>query len=323
VGIRDNRPLYTDVLGDLVGYNATGVTVATRRGPEQIRHDEIHAAKRVPRSPREITELERVASAAWPAPVVEPLGGWTLRAADGWTGRANSALPLGDPGMDRDAAIEAVVRWYAATGLPARINVPLPLRAGLDRALTARGWARAPETLVMTAPLATVLAATPPRPDLPPVRLDPEPDAAWLAVVAARKRGLPAAARHVLTAPPAVRFASVDRDPAAQPVGAATGQRLSAVARGAVVEAYLHLALLEVAEPARRQGLARHVTRALVEWAADSGAGTAFLQVESGNTAARQLYRGLGFTVHHTYVTRTASGGPRDAAGPPASGRTA
>jgi len=296
VAIRGNRPQYTDVLGELVAFDATGLTVSAKNGPQHIRHDEIHAGKRIPTSPREIQNLERVGNEAWPAPTQERLGGWTLRAADGWTGRANSALPLGSPGMSRDAAIETVIRWYTAKGLPPRINVPLPLRAALDAALTARGWARSPEVLVLTAPLAAVLAAAPARDDLPPVRLDRVPDDAWLAVVKARKKGLPAAARHVLTAPPAVRFASVDRG--------------LAVARGAVVDGFLHLSLLEVADAARHRGLARHVTRALAEWGRSEGAGTGFLQVESGNLAARALYAGMGFTTHHTYVTRTSAEPP-------------
>jgi len=291
VGVRGNRPLRSDALGELVEYDSTGLTVATRRGLVRIGHDTIEAAKRVPRSAREVTALERAASAAWPAPVVEPLGGWSLRAAEGWTGRANSALALGDPGTDRPTAIDAVIRWYAARGLPGRINVPLPLGATLDAALTALRWSRSVPTRMMTAPLATVLAA-PARADLPPVRLDRAPDAAWLAVVAARKGALPAAAHHVLTSPRSVRFASVEQD--------------RAVGRGTVVDGFLHLGLLEVAESARRQGLARHVTRALAEWGAAEGAGTAFLQVESTNGPAIALYGRLGFTEHHEYVTRTA-----------------
>jgi ribosomal protein S18 acetylase RimI-like enzyme len=155
-------------------------------------------------------------------------------------------------------------------------------------------------TLVLTAPvaavLAAVLAAAPDRAELPPVRLDSTPDAAWLAVVAARKGALPAAAHHVLTAAPAVRFASVERN--------------LAVARGAVVGGFLHLGLLEVAGAARRRGLAQHVTRALAEWGAAEGAGTAFLQVESSNAPARALYGRLGFTVHHEYVTRLIDAPP-------------
>ena len=41
--------------------------------------------------------------------------GWasgTLRASGGFTARANSVLPLGDPGMPLDEAIGQVVRWY-------------------------------------------------------------------------------------------------------------------------------------------------------------------------------------------------------------------
>ena len=164
--------------------------------------------------------------------------------------------------------------------------------APLDAALDTRGWARSTPTLVMTAPLATVLAATPPQPDLPVVRLDRTPDAGWLARIAGRKGALPPSAHHVLTGPAAVRFASVEGD--------------LAVGRGVVVDGFLHVGLLEVAESARRQGLARHVTRALAEWGAAEGAGTAFLQVESTNAPAIALYGRLGFTVHHEYVTRTA-----------------
>jgi ribosomal protein S18 acetylase RimI-like enzyme len=291
VGVRNNRPLFSDALGELVEVDEAGLTVATRTGPVRIRYGDIQAAKRVPPGVREVTRLEHLGNAAWPAPVVDRLGDWLLRAADGWTGRANTALPIGSPGMGRDAAIDAVAEWYAAHGLPPRMNVPLPLCAALDRALDARGWARSMPSLVLTAPLAAVLAAAPPRPDLPPVRLDRAPTAAWLAVVDRRKGTLPPAAHHVLTAARQVRCASVDED--------------QAIARGAVVDGHLHIALLEVAGAARRRGLARHVTRALAEWAASEGAGTAFLQVEAENAAALALYGSLGFTEHHEYITRT------------------
>lgn len=294
VGVRGNRPQFTDALGELVGYDPTGLTVATRHGPVHIAHEAVAAARRVPPRTVDVATLERIANAAWPAPDVDTLGDWTLRAAQGFTGRANSALPLGDPGLPPDEAIDAVVSWYRRRGLPPRMNVPLPLRADLDAALDARGWATSQPTLVQTAPIAAVLAATTDRPDLPPVRLATEPDDAWLAVVARRKGGLPDAARQVLTAARSLRCASVDGN--------------LAIARGAVVRDFLHLALVEVAETARGRGLARHVTRALAAWGREEGAGTAFLQVESGNEPARRLYDALGFRTHHRYVTRTAPG---------------
>ena len=42
-----------------------------------------------------IAELEVIAAKGWRAPEEERLGGWLLRAAQGFTGRANSALEHG------------------------------------------------------------------------------------------------------------------------------------------------------------------------------------------------------------------------------------
>jgi hypothetical protein len=58
-----------------------------------------------------LEQLERAAARHWQAPEQEPLGQWLLRAAQGFTGRANSALPLGDPGRPLPAAIAAVTGW--------------------------------------------------------------------------------------------------------------------------------------------------------------------------------------------------------------------
>ncbi|WP_443677194.1 GNAT family N-acetyltransferase [Micromonospora phytophila] len=109
--------------------------------------------------------------------------------------------------------------------------------------------------------------------------------------------GLPDAARHVLTAVDRVRFAHVYVDGA-----------LVAIGRGTVTGQgrWLGLSLIEVVPAARRRGLARFVIHELVDWAAAQGATHAFLQVEQRNTGAVALYRGLGFTTHHTYLTRVA-----------------
>ena len=79
-----------------------------------------------------IIELERMAAAHWRGTEEERLGDWLLRAAEGFTGRANSVLPLGDPGMPLDEALAAVTRWYRARGLRPMIAVPTPLIPGLS-----------------------------------------------------------------------------------------------------------------------------------------------------------------------------------------------
>jgi N-acetylglutamate synthase len=289
VGISDDRPLYSDALGELLEIDGTGLTVATARGPVRVALADVRAAKRVPPK-KDIAGLERVASRCWPAVERDRLGEWELRASAGWTGRGNSALPLGDPGLPLPAAIEAVTRWYAERGLPARVNVPLPVAALVDAELTARDWARSVPTLVQTAPLADIQSVG------APVRLAEEPDEAWLAMVGGWKGRLPEVARQILTGPPDVRFASV-----------VEAGRLVAVGRGALVSGYLQIALIHVTPAARRRGLAAQVTRTLAEWGGAAGGHTAFLQVESTNAGAVALYASLGFTTHHRYVTRTLS----------------
>jgi ribosomal protein S18 acetylase RimI-like enzyme len=287
------RPQLTDVLGQLVDLDDTAVTVHTDDGRALvIPAADVLAAKRVPPRPvrySAMADLERLADLAWPAPVHERLGDWYLRAAQGWTNRANSALPLGGPGRSLPEAALACRSWYDAHGLQPKITVPLPLRRDVATVLTDLGWRAQPPVLVQTAALADVLAAVPAE---AAVSLTEEPSPEFVRVVAARKQSIPPAAHHVLTAVPHVRFAEVRVD-----------GTLLAQARGAVVEQTMHIGLVEVDPAARRRGLARRVTRALADWAAGLGAERALLQVEEDNEAAIRLYARLGFATHHRYVT--------------------
>ncbi|WP_435587891.1 GNAT family N-acetyltransferase [Micromonospora aurantiaca (nom. illeg.)] len=307
VGIREGRTLFSDALGELVELSETHITLSTDAGPLRVPVAEVHRAKRVPPARRPtaaaVVALELAADEAWPAPVRGRLGDWRLRWADGWTGRANSALPVGDPDRPLPAALDAVQRWYAERGGPALVNTPLPLAAPVGAELDARGWTSRPPVLVQTVPLRT-LTVPPPAVPLPadaaagmPVTLADAPADDWLAIAAGRKGGLPDAARQVLTGTPRARFADLRED-----------GRLLAVGRGTVTGGgrWLGVSLLETVPQARRRGLAAAVVRALAAWGAAEGATHAFLQVEQSNTGAVALYRRLGFTTHHTYLTRVA-----------------
>lgn len=305
VGIREGRPLFSDALGELVELSETHLTLATAKGQLRVPVAQVHRAKRVPPTRRPtaaaVVALERAADEAWPAPTRGRLGDWLLRSAEGWTGRANSALPIGDPDRPLAAAVDAVERWYAELGQPALINTPLPLAAPVGAELDARGWSTRPPTLVQIAPL-PLLTSTPGSGPAggqgnAVVELATAPSDEWLAIAAGRKGGLPDAARHVLTAVDQVRFAHVYADNA-----------LVAVGRGTVTGQgrWLGLSLVEVLPTARRQGLARRVIHELASWGAAGGATHAFLQVEQRNAAAVALYQRLGLVTHHTYLTRVA-----------------
>ncbi|MEU8315577.1 GNAT family N-acetyltransferase [Micromonospora sp. NPDC048887] len=323
VGIREGRTLFSDALGELVELSETHITLSTDAGPLRVPVAEVHRAKRVPPARRPtaaaVVALELAADEAWPAPVRGRLGDWRLRWADGWTGRANSALPVGDPDRPLPDALDAVQRWYAERGGSALVNTPLPLAAPVGAELDARGWTSRPPVLVQTVPLRTLIAPpeapadVPPDPGstvpagadapptgTPPVTLAGAPGDDWLAISASRKGGLPDAARHVLTAVDRVRFAELRVD-----------GRVLAIARGTVTGdgRWLGVSLLEVLPEARRRGFAAAVVRALAGWGADEGATRAFLQVEQSNIGAVALYRRLGFTTHHTYLTRVAPAG--------------
>ncbi|MFG2209851.1 GNAT family N-acetyltransferase [Streptomyces sp. NPDC048638] len=310
---------YTDAVGVLTSWNA-GVLSITRRGGEIVRIDEssLVAAKTVPAQPArrrgpaaDARELQEVAARGWPAVETERLGDWTLRASGGFTRRANSVLPLGDPGMALDAALERIERWYGERGLPPVIVVATG-RADTEEELAAhlaeRGWTAERHTVVRTAalaPLADTEADTlagsaggaPTR-----VVLTREPDAAWLGMyhrIGADTTAAPqdtADVLTVLTGGPSVWFATVP---------GADG-RAAAIGRVVVDGRWAGFAAVEVAPAQRRRGLATLVMAALAERALDEGASAAYLQVEDDNDAARALYDRLGFTDHHHYHYRRA-----------------
>jgi N-acetylglutamate synthase len=282
---------FTDVLGEVVD---TGDPVRIRRENGEIvaiEHADIHRLKPIPARPvRPIgtVALEEIAAAGWPAPDTEWLGRWLLRAAGGWTGRANSVLPLGDPGVDDP--ISFVRQWYARRQLPAQFQVALP--DPLDAVLADSGFAAGPVTLVQTASLAAM--SGPPLSGLPEIRLESTPSPAWLASWRGGQ-ALPPVAVSVLTGAALPIFATV-----------LDGGRVAAIARAVVDSGWLGITALEITPEFRRRGLATHVLRALATWGAQNAARQCYLQVLESNTAAVALYERLGFATHHTYHYRTA-----------------
>jgi ribosomal protein S18 acetylase RimI-like enzyme len=286
VGIRQ-----TDVLGTLLAMDADRLLLRTDAGAEQsVPVSAVTAAKRVPPRPARYSEmlaLEDLADQAWPALEQQRLGQWRLRAAQGWTNRANSALPLGDSGQPLTDTVAACVAFYQARGLPPKITVPLPVRRDVADHLSAAGWFAQPVVLVQAAPIETVA-----EPAADAVVLLDAPTPEFLDRLSGWKAALPPAALEVLTGVRPVGFAEV-RDQGT----------LLATARGAVVREWLHLGLVEVDPIARRQGLAQRVSSAVARWGQGHGATRVVLQVEEDNAAAVALYRRMGFTTHHRYVT--------------------
>ena len=248
-----------------------------------------------------IDDLEHAAAPGWQPADTDHLGDWLLRAAGGFTGRANSALAAGSPGVPLPDAVAAVRRWYAARGLPPTICVPFPVGrpedSELDEMLAARGWhLRADPAIVMTARAADVAACG--GPAASDAVMQAEPDQAWLARYHYGGQELPPGALQVLMSAPWQAFGSLVR----------AGQTV-AIGRIAAAGVWAGLTAIEVDPDCRGQGLGAAISAALAGQAVARGIGNLYLQVTVGNQAARLLYRKLGFTDHHQYHYRIAPPG--------------
>ncbi|MFD7443595.1 GNAT family N-acetyltransferase [Streptomyces sp. NPDC059909] len=289
---------FTDTIGVLTSWDE-GVLLITRRTGETVRIPEssLVAGKVVPSAPARrrgpaasFDELARVTARAWQPVESEPLGEWVLRAASGFTRRANSVLPLGDPGIPLDDALARVRAWYADRGLPPYVQTATGAEGTQERLcaeLEAHGWEREVTAELRTGGLAAVgdLDA-----EVSRVRLGRSVDEAWLRRY--QRTGVPGPhVLKVLSSGPSVWFATVPGE----------GDAPAAIGRCVVDGRWAGFMAVEVAPEYRRQGLATAVMAALARQALEEGASAAWLQVETDNDGARALYEGMGFAIHHLY----------------------
>jgi ribosomal protein S18 acetylase RimI-like enzyme len=284
----DGQVHFGDVVGDLLVLDPDRAVVDGRDGPVDVVLADVGAARLAPPSTADELALEAIVANGWRAPDTAELGGWRLRAADGFTGRANSVLPLGPPGLPLDDALDHARGWYAERGLPLRLQVPIEARRLLDAGLGERGWTPTPPVHVMAARIDTLRVSADPG----LVQIDDRAEDGWLA----RYRdgaGLEPAARRVLTNHEVVGFAAVR----------AAGTTI-AIGRGTVDDGWLGVTAVEVDPAHRRRGLASAVLAALLAWGRAHGARRTHLEVTSENSAALALYERAGYWTHHEYHYR-------------------
>ncbi|MGY1945020.1 N-acetylglutamate synthase, CG3035 family [Nocardia asiatica] len=291
------QPL-TDVIGELVSLDPPTVRGA---GGEivSVAPDRVIALKAIGPRPirtKEIRALEAAAAYAWPGVEHTWIDGWLARAGHGYTGRANSAVPLGSSASPAVASADTLHRigeWYTAHGLPLRLALP-------DRLAPAPpGWHSWRETLVLAIDIDNFVL--PQGPSM--VRIAPAPDADWLELH--RYGGEdPAARAYSAPAPdPEVLTAVIDGELGFASLGL---PRPIAIGRAALTTApdgrrWVGLTCVAVAAAHRRHGLGSLVCAELVRWGNDRGATHAYLQVEAANEPAVAMYRDLGFVEHHAY----------------------
>jgi ribosomal protein S18 acetylase RimI-like enzyme len=288
----------TDLLGVMESWRPPTTTVRAADGSlTEIALADVVSGKPVPPRPSTRTRVSaeqacRLSNASWPAVHTAPLGDWLLRASGGFSARANSVMAVGDPGVPFDEAVAAVTAFYAEHGLPAWAQVVVDSVTGSH--FESAGWPNArPGEADSQFQLASVArasrAASRLRPAHPSVEVGTTATPAWLANDA-RALAHPEDAATVLDGPEQVGYGSVS-----------DGGLVVAKGRIACDGDWAGITDVWVAPDHRRRGLALVVVAELLEWAAERGAATAYLQVRGDNAPGLALYGTLGFATHHAY----------------------
>lgn len=221
------------------------------------------------------------------------LDGWLLRLSPAKAKRGRSINALADGHLPLDTRLALAREAFAAAGLPMIVRItPFTRPATLAADLQDRGFRRFDDTRVMVRPALETLPAPAALPHGCEMRrADPGAFADLLGAWRGSSKGQRAAhaqrlAHSPVSCEPWVLYRGTE------PVAA--GQ--------ATQEADL-VGLYDVFTPPahRAQGWAGRLCAALLARARQSGATTAYLQVDAENTPARTLYHRLGFRDAYAY----------------------
>jgi ribosomal protein S18 acetylase RimI-like enzyme len=253
----------------------------------------------------QIARIEEASLNATVVPEQQLYNGWLVRWADSSAKRARSVNILAPSPAPLDERLDYVAGLYRRHGLPLlfRLTDGCP-DATLEGALAARGFKSFGHTLVMTASMrqANDIAA---RQEQGAQQLRAV-DVQTFAAQVGRLKGV--SVQYI--AEHALRLSSVAVPK--QMLLAYDGQACVGAALG-VFDGRLMGIFDVICDAAhRRQGIAAQLLRAQLQEGGRQGAAQAYLQVETGNQAARALYARYGFTNHHQYWYMSLAGGQDD-----------
>ena len=268
-----------------VSTNDTDPRAAAHPRPDPARH-------------AEVSRFEELTLNAWPGLKQVVRDGWVARLARGFTGRANSVVPLDGGTLDPAEKIDFFEKLYAAHGLPATFKLTVSSRPPeLGALLAARAYResrRASVQVCRDLRSDDMDGATTRR----GIDARPEPWPQWIESVVGF-RSFPACDAATLGEILAAialpcRFAvSLDE------------RGVAACGLGVLEGEWVGLYDIVTRPDARRRGHAARVVRSLTGWARDNGASGAYLQVMIDNAPAQALYAGLGFRELYQYAYRT------------------
>lgn len=241
-------------------------------------------------SPRQIEESSLN---AWPGVTQSLYDGWVVRFSDGYTKRANCAVPFYAGALKPESKVAWCEGAYRRRGLPAIFKIlPFAEPADLDERLSRRGYELQDRTMVMCRDLAGL-----PTEEARGARIRDVADEQYLREYA-RLNLIPHADLP--------RIRDILSRTAGDVAYAAIARQDHTVACGLGILEGHHLGLYGIATDPdwRRHGLGSSLVRSLLAWGSVAGARLAYLQVRAVNTAARAMYDSWGFSLSYEYWYR-------------------
>ena len=240
------------------------------------------AGKGAPLSQR-IIELEKLSDLTWPAQEIVEYGKWRLRISDGFSMRANSVLPIGEPPIDLASAVDEITNIYRENKLKPTFSIPLPIFDELDRYLEQNGWNIKIDANFLIRDIGAIEASSDPQFF---IEILDYPSKEWLEINSDQPL------EKIMRRYPA-RYGAIK-----------IGEQVIAVGRIATFGSWSIVTRLFVNPSFRGKGVAKILMNNLLSAAVSDGATKVSLQVDNENGAALALYQSMGFTIHHKFVYR-------------------
>lgn len=240
--------------------------------------------------------LEQLSLNGHPALNTLDYDGWSLRFAEGYTKRANSVNMLDDFTLPIADKIKYCEEKYKEQNLPTVFKIT-PISAELDELLEAEGYSYVDKTNVMTMDLSKIKPLQKTDHTMVSVTVEDNINEAWQYYYFTFNN-------VSATVIPAAK--KIQEKIVAQTLCATVYDNKKAVACGLCVveQGYAGLYDIVVKEDCRGQGFGKILCRTLLDKAKESGAVMGYLSVVDSNTAAKGLYKSLGFEEQYSYWYR-------------------
>lgn len=243
--------------------------------------------------PIQIKTLEELSINALPSLQQILYDGWILRFAEGYTKRANSVTPLYPGTGDLTQKIQRCEKIYHRLNLKPIFRLADTSQPDLDRALEQLGYVKQDSVSVQTI---DIIDSNISNNDLFPT-IAYEISQEWLdryvhAVDLPIQHWNTMATMLEIIPNPTCYAWLKDR------------HRFCSCGLGVLEGSYLGLFFIATAKKQRGRGYARQLISAMLDWGKHNGATKAYVQVETNNQSAINLYDKLGFTEVYQYFYR-------------------